>query len=50
VKAVKVPRELPHTGSGDALGIAVLSTGLILLGGALFFGPNLAVQRGDRRH
>jgi hypothetical protein len=50
VKGVKIPRTLPHTGSGDTLAILVLSTGLILVGGALFLAPSLAVQRSERRH
>jgi len=50
VEAVKVPRELPHTGGSDLLGLGAVSVGLLLLGGALFAAPNLAVQRSDRRH
>ena len=50
VEAAKVPRELPHTGSSDLLGLGSLSVGLLLLGGALFAAPNLAVQRGERKH
>jgi hypothetical protein len=50
VEAVKVPRELPHTGGSDLLGLGSLSIGLLLLGGALFAAPNLAVQRGERKH
>jgi hypothetical protein len=49
VKGVKVPRELPHTGGSDLLGLGSLSVGLLLLGGALFAAPNLAVER-NRRH
>ncbi len=50
VEAVKVPRELPHTGGSDLLGLGAVSVGLLLLGGALFAAPNLALQRSDRRH
>ena len=49
VEAVKVPRELPHTGGSDLLGLGSLSVGLLLLGAALLAAPNLAVER-DRRH
>ncbi len=50
VEAVKVPRELPHTGGSDLLGLGAVSVGLLLLGGALFAAPNLALQRSNRRH